>query len=74
MNLHYPNFLKFVLWTIHLREIEPWDIGNHYKIIKEYPEIGGDRNFGIGNYGDCPDYRGDWNWWWRFLFQHNVYL
>ncbi len=72
MDLHRPTPLKIFLNKIRLREIEPWDIGNHYKMIEKYPEMGGDKNQGMGNCGNCPDYRGDWNWWRRFLLEHGV--
>lgn len=72
LDLHKPNFFKHTLWLVGLWEMEPSDIGNHHAILKQYPSMGGDRDLGVGNDGDCPDYRGDRDWWKRFLRDHSV--
>ncbi len=74
MNLHYPKLHHFILWAIHLREMGPEDIGDPGVIFRLNPGMRGDPDLGIGNEGNCQDYCGDWNWWWKFLFQHGVYF
>ncbi len=67
LNLHEPNLVKKVLDKLHLRQVQPGDIGNKDEIFRVYPDLGGDPEFGLGNYGDCPSWRNDWGWHERFI-------
>ena len=63
LNLRQPSMLKLLGEALHLRQIIPADICPDRKTLdelyRERPDLAGDPEFGLSNYGKCQSWQGD---------------
>jgi hypothetical protein len=68
LSLHPPVFLRRALSDLHLLQVRPEHITTDTDALyKNFRGLAGDIELGLGNYGNCQSWCGDWDWWKKFL-------